>query len=201
MDWFPKPDDQAANRAAQIIAVLNANAAALGITAAEMASLTAARDEFTTALTASDTALANSKVKVATKNQERRELEDLLRPLVQRVQLNPALTDQMRGDAGLPIRDTTRTFSNPVAPSDLVATGGADGVNSLKWAAAGNTSGVQYVVEAKAVGALDWSVVDVTSATSYKHTGQTPGFKLEYRVLARRGAAKSAASNVAAVFA
>jgi len=43
-------------------------------------------------------------------------------------------------------------------------------------------------------------LVDVTSATKFNHTGQTPGVKAVYRVRARRGTAVSEPSNEAVVY-
>jgi hypothetical protein len=198
-DWIPKPDVEFVAFADRVVSALEADEAAYGLVAADTLSLRAALTQLSNALGASNVAKNNATTAVAAKDARRAEFEGLLRPIVQRVQVNPNVTDAQRTAAALPIRDTVRTVSAPIAPRDLVAVSDGSGVNSLKWNANGNSSGVEYVVEAKVGPALDFSTVDVTRATSYRHSGRTVGQLVNYRVRARRGAALSEPSNVAGV--
>jgi hypothetical protein len=75
------------------------------------------------------------------------------------------------------------------------------GVVNLRWNANGNTSGIQYRIEKRSGNATEFSLVDVTSATSFDDAGQPVGTPCSYRVLARRGGELSPPSNVAAVYA
>ncbi len=93
-----------------------------------------------------------------------------------------------------------RTVSAPVPPTDLVASADAAGTNSLRWNGAGNASGIQFVIEARIGTALGYSLVDVVSATSYRHIDRTPGQPVLYRVRARRGSQTSDPSNIAGVY-
>jgi type 1 fimbria pilin len=200
-DYIPKPDNSAQAFINTVTTALEADEAAFGITPAQSAAVRAALTAFSNALVAANNAKGAANVAVADKDAKRRALEDLLRPLVQQIQVNPAVTDAARVSAGIPIRDTTRTFTNPVPPVNLVAVADPAGSNNLKWDSGGNAAGVQYVVEAKTGNGSDFVLVDVTSARTFKHTGQAPGVRVEYRVRARRGAATSGPSNTATVYA
>jgi hypothetical protein len=200
-DYIPKPDGESQSYTDVLIAALELDEAAFGITVAQSLALREAHTRFEDALNAANTAKGAAQVAVAAKDTARTALEQLLRPIVAQIQVNPAVTDADRVAAGIPIRDTTRTFSAPVTPSGLVATADAAGTNLLKWSGAGNSTGIQFVVEAKVGSALEFSTVDVVTATTYRHTGRTPGQQVVYRVRARRGSALSDPSNVATVYA
>jgi hypothetical protein len=199
-DYIAKPDTDFAAQMTALIAVLAANEAAYGMAAGAAAPLSAALDTFDTALGTANTAKAAANVAVAAKDQARNDLEGLVRPLIRQIQENPIVTDALRSDAGIPIRDTVRTTSSPVAPSDLVATADAAGTNSLRWSGAGNASGIQFVIEAKVGSAPEFSIIDVVTATSYRHTDRVPGQAVLYRVKARRGSMTSDPSNIAGVY-
>ncbi len=70
----------------------------------------------------------------------------------------------------------------------------------MKWNSNGNASGIQYVVEKKVGTAAEFSIVDVTGATTFKDTGAPAGTHAEYRVRARRGGVVSEPSNVAPIY-
>ncbi len=199
-DYIPKPDGEAVAYTETLITALESDEVAYGITPAQSLALRAAHTDFENSLNASNTKKGEAQIAVADKDTKRTALEAALRPIVAQIQVNPVVTDSSRVAAGIPIRDTTRTFSAPVTPTDLVATADAAGTNSLKWSDAGNATGIQYVVEAKIGAATEFAMVDAVTARTYRHTGRTPGQRVEYRVRARRGAAISDPSNVAVVY-
>jgi hypothetical protein len=198
-DYLPKPDIEFDAKASQIITALENDEAAYGILPADTLGLRAKLTAFHTALDASTAARTAATTAVANKDARRNDLETALRPLVQRIQVTPAVTDALRLQAGIPVRDTTRTVSAPISPVDLVVTADGAGTNRLKWSANGNTSGIQYVVEGKIGVAADYSTVDVVSGTTYNHLARVVGQAVNYRVRARRGTVLSEPSNVAGV--
>jgi hypothetical protein len=198
-DWFPKPDGDAVGKANQVVGAIEATPASYGLAATDATRLRGKVAAFNTALIAVDTANAALATAVANKNNARLALEDDLRPTVRIIQERPATTDQARVTAGIPVRDTTRTFTAPVAPVNLVANASADGRNSLKWNSTANAPGVLHVVEVKRGAAPDFVLLDVVSASSYADPNGVPGQHTEYRVKARRSDVTSAPSNVAAV--
>jgi hypothetical protein len=199
-DYIPKPDGEAVAYTDSLITALQADEASYGLLAGQALELRAAHTAFEDALNFSNTKKGEAQIAVASKDTKRTALEQALRPIVAQIQVNPIVTDPVRVAAGIPIRDTVRTFSNPITPSDLVATADASGTNSLKWSDAGNATGIQYVVESKIGAATEFATVDVVTARTFRHTGRTPGERVEYRVRARRGSALSDPSNVAVVY-
>jgi hypothetical protein len=199
-DYIPKPDGEAAAYGERVVAAIEADEASFGLLPADSLALRAKLDAFKTKLAASDAAKAAAKTAVADKDTARDEFEAALRPTVQRVQLNPVVTDAIRVGAGLPVRDMVRTTSAPIAPRDLVAVADASGSADLKWNANGNASGIRFVVQKKPAGALEFSNVDVVTATKLRVRGLTVGQRCEFRVLARRGSADSGPSNVASIY-
>jgi hypothetical protein len=200
-DWIAKPDVDFAAQMNTVVTAFEADEAAYGLVDADTLALRALVTAFNDDLAASDQAKAASNVAVAAKDASREALEVSIRPTVMQIQVNPAVTDESRTSAGLPIRDTVRTFSSPIAPIDLVARELSGGVVELRWSANGNSSGIQYRIEKRSGAATEFSLVDVTGATSFKDSSQPVGTECAYQVRARRGDATSAPSNTATVYA
>ncbi len=199
-DYIEKPDNDFLAQMTALIGVLAANEVAYGLIVDSTDPLAAELAQFQASLTAANTAKAAAQVAVAAKDTDRLELEGLVRPLIRQIQENPVVTDQLRVEAGIPVRDVVRTTSVPVTPVDLVAVADAAGTNSLRWAGAGNSSGIQFVIEAQVGGVGAFGMVDVVTATSYRHTSRVVGQQVVYRVRARRGSQISDPSNVAVVY-
>lgn len=127
--------------------------------------------------------------------------------------LRAALEDDFRGErndayahasddelivAGLdPHKKPSKT--TPTPPQNLMATGGADGVNSLKWEAGANPRTTDYVIYAR-IAEQPRRMIDVVHTIRYEHTGQTPGVTVIYDIEARRRNLNSEPSNQAIVF-
>jgi hypothetical protein len=103
-------------------------------------------------------------------------------------------------ELGLSVNEGNSGGSTPAAPVDLVATGTSDGTNSLKWNKSGNRQGTTFIIEAKFGDSNDWVMIDAVTRSNYKHTNQTPGVKIQYRVKAKRGDSVSGFSNIAIVY-
>jgi hypothetical protein len=86
-----------------------AHAVALGIPTATATDLTDGLTDWSDNLTAHHTAQTNANAARVTKDISRERLEGLVRPAAQMIQANPAVTDEQRAGAGLPIRDAIRT--------------------------------------------------------------------------------------------
>ncbi|MBC8384813.1 MAG: fibronectin type III domain-containing protein [Candidatus Cloacimonetes bacterium] len=146
-----------------------------------------------------DTQLA-AKTATGLKNDNREVLERTYRSLATFVQNNPASTNEIIQECGLPRHDTTPSVIVAVEPTDLKAVGKESGTISLNWKSGGNKQGTIYVIENKHEGDADFKFVDVSTATKYNHKGQTPGVFVLYRVLAKRGTQLSEPSNEVAVY-
>jgi hypothetical protein len=200
-DWVLKRDVDFNAQMLTLITVLAATPVDYGLIAADVTPLTNAQADFSDALIASDAAKAAAETAVAAKTASRDTLEALLRPLVRQIQERPAVTDEARLAAGIPVRDTVRSSNSPIAPVQLVATLPSPATANLVWNSNGNAGGVQYVVEKRVNNAGDWGMVDVVLATRIAVPGLVPGIRVDFRVRARRGAATSDPSNVASVYA
>src|SRR4051812_28218037 len=95
-DWVPKPDADAATYFNTVITAIEADEAGFGTTSTVSGALRTKLTAYTTALSASDAAKATASNAVSTKDAARATLEGQLRPLVQQIQANPAVTDAMR---------------------------------------------------------------------------------------------------------
>ncbi len=198
-DWFPKQDGAASSAADRAVVAFEADEAAYGLTEVESARLRAKVAAFNSALVAADAAKAAQNTAVANKDAARRELEDDLRAIYRQVQERPDVTDAARQTAGLPVRDTTRSYNAPISPRDLVAQEGANGVHFLKWNANGNASGIMFAVEAKAPGDVDFKRLDAVTTVTFRTEPFARGARVEFRIRARRGTEYSEPSNVAVV--
>jgi hypothetical protein len=206
-DYIPKSDRQMEAFLAAAVIVLDVEApnaqgiiVKYGVPKADIDDVQARLATFTTALNAADVAKAAQQNAVTTKDLRRSELEEKFRNLVQRIQVAPGVTDAAKSEAHLPLRDDTRSFSAPVAPTALVATPNASGFNDLAWDGSTNAAGIRFVIEAKIGAATEFSTVDVVTASKFRHAERTPGQPIVYRVRARRGEVVSAPSNTASVY-
>ncbi len=199
-DFVPKPDGELVAFGDRVVAAMEADEAAYGVTAAQSADLRAKLTAFRNSLASSEAAKAAARTAVAAKDVARDDFERTLRDVVKVVQVNSAVTDASRTAAGLPVHDTVRTSSAPVAPRDLVAVADAAGNADLKFNGNGNSSGARFVVQKKAGSSLEFVNVDVITATSLRVSGLVVGQRCEFRVLARRGKIDSAPSNTASIF-
>lgn len=198
-DQIPKPDVEFSAFAERVTAALESDEVVYGLLPADTLALRTELEQFKAALAAAQTAKNEASLAVGNKDTQRDDVEKMLRPLIQRIQVNPSVTDAQRVAAGITPRDTSRSYNAPIAPRDLVAVPDGSGVNTLKWNANGNSSGIQYVVEAKVGSAADFSTVDVVTSTTYRHAGRVVGQAVDYRVRARRGENISAPSNIGSV--
>jgi hypothetical protein len=201
MDYILKPDMAFAGQMGTIVPALVAAPLDFGLTPDDVATLAALRTGFNNKLAAAEAAKAALATAIAEKDAARSALEAVLRPLIQRVQSAPGVNDETRRAAGIPVRDKIRSTIAPVAVIGLVAT--LDGANAavLAWNSNGNASGIQYRIEKKLGGAGEWQLVDAVNPTRLRVTGLTPGQRVDFRVIARRGAATAESSNVASVYA
>jgi hypothetical protein len=201
MDWVKKSDVEFKAQMDALLAYMVANEVALGFADLDFANIEAARVAFNASLADADAAKAAAGNAVAAKEAARGTLEGLIRPVIMQIQVNPAVTNETRTAAGIPVRDTVRTFSAPISPLGLVATQASPVSARLVWNSNGNASGVQYVIEKRVNNAGEWLKIDVVTATRYLAQGLTPGVRVDFRVKARRGAQTSDPSNTASIYA
>ena len=200
-DYIPAGDLEYQAWLVNLVTVANANLAALGLVAGDMTPVTTAKTPFDNAIPDVVTKKQALEQAVENKKTTRTNSVNSVRVVVRKIQANPAVSNALKAQLGITVRDTIPTPIVPTPPLALVARGLDSGTNVLNWARGENKRSVQFVIEANIGGAGTWVLVDVTSATKYSHLGQTPGVPVVYRVRARRGTTVSEPSNEASVYA
>lgn len=109
-DWIPA-DDAEFNTflVDQFAPYLAANAAALGLTPADVTAMTTQKNAWSYAWTGLTNALAALAAALAEKEAKRKATETVMRALGARAQANPTTTDAQREGLGITVRKKTRT--------------------------------------------------------------------------------------------
>ena len=108
-DFVPGPDGEFTAFATTFVNYVAAHTVALGVAPATATALSDKLLEWTDGLAAQQTALTAAQSATVTKDNVRATFEPLIRATAAQIQANPAVTDEQRTGAALPIRDTTRT--------------------------------------------------------------------------------------------
>lgn len=121
--YIPPPDGNFNAWVGQFHSYASANLAALGLSAGDLAPVSAAMGSWSAAYAANTAARAAAEAAATAKTQARRELESLVRTLVRRLQASPAVSDAERQSLGLRVRDRTPT---PIPPPSTRPRAAAD---------------------------------------------------------------------------
>lgn len=197
-DYIPAPNADFQVWGTNFSDVCGDNAAALGLTAANVTEITNAASNFATKLSASEAAKAAAHGAVATTKAQRTSSTATFRKFARLFMANPNIDKNLLGQLGLP---TTPGTLGPVTnPINLSATGFSNGQNKLKWGRNGNSSNTTFNIEARIGDSNTWTWVGSTTKTKWTHEGQTPGTQVTYRVFAQRAEVRSGYSNEAVVY-
>jgi len=199
-DYVDPNDLQFKEQGIKFLKALTVHAITLGINQTQVDGFTNNKTAFEGALQGHLDARAAALTASGLKNDTRSLFEKNFRNLATFIQGNPAATNEIKQEFGLPIHDTTPSVVVPVQCTDLTAQGLQSGTNVLDWKSGGNKPGTIYVIEKKFKDDPAYSYVDVSTATKYNHKGQTPGVFMLYRVIAKRGDLLSEPSDEAAVY-
>lgn len=180
--------------------VAAANASQLSLDPAEITGINTQKTDFTNAVNDQLAAQAASAGAVAAANQEKADTVALLSQYNAEFKANPAVSDELIAQLGLPPRNHGGGSIPVYVPANLSALGCSNGVNALRWEANGNAQGTTYLIECAYDGTQDWEIVDASTVLKYDHEGQTPGRPAEYRVSAKRSSDRSAPSNTASIY-
>lgn len=121
IDWLPRPDTEFTPWFKTFTDYAGTNQAALGLTATEVTAVLSARTTWETDFQANLAAQNAAQSARQTKDASRTAAENLLRPLVQRLQSVETVQDSDRDGLGITVRETTRTAS-PVPETLPLAT-------------------------------------------------------------------------------
>ena len=111
-DYIPGPDASFQAWQSNFVTYANANLAALGLTAADMAPITSAQSGWATAFPAHVAAVNAAKAAKQTKDEARAAYVAVIRPLVRRLQASPQVSDAEKASLGI----TVRQEPGPIGP-------------------------------------------------------------------------------------
>ena len=199
-DYIPRRDSEAVIFYHTLLNALAVQPAAYGLEAEAVATLQARSDELRQTLDHMDQLNAERSAVAQQKRELRAQVEGGVRTLVQQIQADPAVTDHLKAQAGIPLPDMVLSHAAPVPPTDLTVDARANGEHFLKWKRSHNPQHTEFLVEAKMDGAQEFTLVDVVRAARYHHTGLKPGAEIVYRVRARHSGQTSEPGNQAGVY-
>lgn len=112
-DYIPGPDANFQAWQSNFVTYANANLAALGLTAADMAPITAAQTTWTTAYPAHIAAANAAKAAREAKTEARQGYVAVIRPLVRRLQASAQVSDAERAALGITVRQEPAPIGAP----------------------------------------------------------------------------------------
>lgn len=112
-DYIPGPDASFQAWQSNFVTYANANLAALGLVAADMAPITAAQTTWTTAFPAHVAAVAAAKAAKQTKDEARAAYVAAIRPLVRRLQASAVVSDAEKASLGITVAQTPGPIGPP----------------------------------------------------------------------------------------
>lgn len=200
-DIFTSTDAQLVSAAQNYVTVATANTGPLGLSPADITSVTAASTAYGTDFNQMVVARDAAKAATQGKDLSKSGLLTVIRGQAARIQANTSVSDELIALLGLPVRSGTRTPVVPVPPSNLVATGYDNGDTRLTWKANGNKQSVAYVVEERIGEEGNWTVAaSPLTKTKVVLAGQIPGQTKFFRIRATRNELVSGPSNTAVVY-
>lgn len=112
-DYIPGPDASFQAWQANFVTYANANLAALGLVAADMAPITAAQTPWSTGFTAHIAAKAAAMAAKQTKDEARAAYVAVIRPLVRRLQASAVVSDAEKASLGITVAQTPGPIGPP----------------------------------------------------------------------------------------
>jgi len=192
VNYIPSGDSEFVDWMENFVTNLSINMAMVGLVQTDIDPVISAQGSFSTALTTQITQQALAKGAVESKKTEREGLEATLRPLVQRIQKHPGMTDQLRGLLGITIPSERTTSSvGPDVPSMFLETKpgqvvvhfGTDASNEQHngkpdWARG-------CFIYRKKSGESDFTMIAYDTASPYVDTVTGPAVDAAYKVAYR----------------
>ena len=199
-DYLPGSDAEFQLWLANFVTVAGANVTALGLVAADITALSGAQATFGGSLGQMKAMQASAKAATTTKEVSRKAVNNQVRTLVRKIQGTATVTAALKNQLNINPRNTPKTHTPPAQPTYLLASPDTSGVNSLAWDRNGNKPATTFVIEAMLGASTTFEQIGTTTKTRFDHTGQTPGVKATYRVIAERADMSSLPSQSVTVY-
>lgn len=199
--FYPTNDAEFAIWLSNFTAKSDVHQATLGLDAADVTILRDGLNDFNSQLNTKQQKKEEAIAQTELVRVERRKLNKTVGLLNNKFKSIDGLATNIIEELGLNVDDDILTKTMPNVPRDLVVTGTSNGINYLKWSRAGNRQGTLFVIEAKIADSNEWTMINAVTSSKFKHSNQSPGVKIQYRVKAKRGDLESNYSNGANVYA
>lgn len=201
-DWIKKRAADLIDQIDQFAAALN-NAGgytASGLTLAQFTNLLSLRDDLEAAVGTEDVQLGLYRGAVDARQATQSQVAAELRAMGMAATRHMNMTDPLRAQAGLTVRDTAPTPGILPVVDDCSVVGHPNGNNAVKWTRPAGGRGVVFEVEVSMGSSGAWTLAGATSKTSLLHTGAGAGVHRLYRIVCRRGDLRGEPGNEAAVY-
>lgn len=199
-DFLPKAEMAQAAWGDNFSTVAAANVVPLHFTPTELGPFDSALAAYKASITNVESLKGQLRAAMQTKKAAQSLFVAKARQMNLRVQGTAGVLDSLKSQLGLLVR--AAPVKRPATtPQELMASGFETGVNSLKWKTGSGGPGATYCIEAQFGTASAWTIVGMTTAARFEHTGQTPGNRIAYRVRACKADQFSSYSNEAVVYA
>lgn len=199
-NFFPNSDREFLTYLERMLRNLYKHREELGLTERQFDLLEEEIFSYSDALHSHAAAQAEAQAATQAKNNAKAAITYSLREFNRVMQADKQISDDLKETMGLPVYSKTKERVSPEDPARLVVEEMASGTNRLRWNSEGNKYGTMYMVEAQQEDG-EWTVIGVTTKSSYDHLGQTPGRQICYRVRAQRRDELSEPSNVVTAYA
>lgn len=181
-------------------AIASINLAAVGYVAGDISLINNSRSELDSAITAAEAARQASIAATANLRSKRKAAQLNVSGRVRLITANSAITLELKAQLGIPPPDTVPSTHQPHAPMNLSVTAPGTHENQLRWKGNHNKERTLYDIYARIGDSLTWNLIMTVTARKFLHTGRTPGERIVYHVVARRGIVESGASNEAVIY-
>ena len=186
-----RSDQELLTALTNIIPILNAQKATLGLSTQQVTDITNAINTYQSGYNANVTAKNAAKASTTTKDLNRKACMNIILPLCKQWRANLAVPDALLEQLFLAPHNNTPTKTPPVTPTGFKATVDGQGLIKLAWKTTGNKpTGTLYIVETRFSATADWDVDGAASRGAYEYEG-VPGQYVAFRVYAQRGKEKS----------
>jgi hypothetical protein len=181
--------------------VAQAHGATLGLSSSQLSNLLAVINAANTEIEEAVQAKKAYEGALQARDEALETAKNLIRELSRGIQARPQVSDQLKQQLGLTVRDHEPTPVVPSQPLNLVADSLPSGTNKLRWKRNGNPSGVTFVVETRKHISEPWTMIGATQKAKFAHMDQMVGGLRYYRVVAMSAHTRSEPSNIVVVYA
>jgi hypothetical protein len=174
--------------------VCAADAAALGLSPAEVAEITEAAAQYESDILKVVAAKAKLSSAVCNKDEQKAASRDMISRYAKRFRANRDISDAILTKLQLAPHETPGTHTKPTPPLALVATSDGQGNIKLIWDRNGNRQTTIFQIEVRYSPSDPWKMLGVTTQTKFRLRA-TPGSFISFRVFAHRNSVVSAAGT------